>query len=72
MVPVMWMLYIRGIMWSSDLMFTKAFGRVLAPGLIALDLRLPEDVAVRSELAIAWCRLERAIDEFMERQMIAA
>jgi len=53
-------------------MFTKAFGRVLAPGLIALDLRLPEDVAVRSELATAWCRLERAIDEFMVRQMIAA
>ena len=53
-------------------MFTKAFGRVLAPGLIALDLRLREDVAVRSELATAWCRLERAIDEFMERQMIAA
>ena len=53
-------------------MFTKAFGRVLAPGLIALDLRLPEDVAARSELATACCRLERAIDEFMERQMIAA
>ncbi len=53
-------------------LFTKAFGRVLAPGLIALDLRLPEDVAARSELATAWSRLERAIDEFMERQMIAA
>ena len=53
-------------------MFTKAFGRVLAPGLIALDLRLPEDVAARFELSTAWRRLEQAIDEFMERQVIAA
>ena len=53
-------------------LFTKAFGRVLAPGLTALDLRLPEDVAARSKLATAWRQLERAIDGFMEREMIAA
>jgi len=53
-------------------LFTKAFGRVLAPGLTALDLRLPEDVAARSKLATAWRQLERAIDDFMEREMIAA
>ena len=53
-------------------LFTKAFGRVLAPGLTLLDLRLPEDVVARSKLAAAWRRLEGAIDEFIEREMIAA
>ncbi|HSR68468.1 MAG TPA: hypothetical protein VLU25_11045 [Acidobacteriota bacterium] len=34
-------------------LFLKTYGRVLAPGLSALDLRLPEDVARRCRLATA-------------------
>jgi hypothetical protein len=53
-------------------LFTKTYGRVLAPGLNALDPRLPEDVSVRSSLATAWRRLERILDDFIQTQLVAA
>ena len=53
-------------------LFTKTYGRVLAPGLSALDPRLPEDVSVRSSLATAWRRLERILDDFIQTQLVAA
>lgn len=53
-------------------LFVKTYGRVLAPGLSALDLRLPEDIAKRCPLATAWRNLDRAFDQFMEKQMMAA
>ena len=37
-------------------LFTKTYGRVLVPGLSALDLRLPEDVAARYTLSTRWRR----------------
>jgi hypothetical protein len=44
---------------------TKAYGRVLGPGLAALDLRLPDDLASRSPLAPAWRSLTRELDHFI-------
>jgi hypothetical protein len=53
-------------------LFTKTYSRVLAPGLTALDPRLPEDVTARSTLSIAWRSLQKALDDFVETKMIAA
>ncbi|MFQ5788870.1 MAG: hypothetical protein ACE5JI_00165 [Acidobacteriota bacterium] len=53
-------------------LFTKTYGRVLAPGLTVLDLRLPENTPQRSPLAIAWRRLDRTLDEFVDKQLLAA
>ena len=53
-------------------LFTKAYGRVLAPGLALLDPALPEGVGRRSSLATAWRNLGRAFDDFAERSLIAA
>ncbi len=51
---------------------TKAYGRVLAPGLALLDPALPEDIARRSPLATAWRALQHALDDFAERSLVAA
>jgi hypothetical protein len=40
-------------------LFTKAHGRILTPGLAWLDSHLPAGVAARSPLASAWRQLER-------------
>ncbi len=53
-------------------LFSKAHGRVLAPGLALLDPALPPDVAARSPLGMAWRQLDHALDDFIDRQMIAA
>jgi len=53
-------------------LFTKTYGRVLAPGLSALDPRLPEDVVLRSPVATAWRRLNSDLDDFIESQLVAA
>jgi hypothetical protein len=53
-------------------LFTKAYGRVLAPGLCALDLGLPEDVIERNELSTAWRCFDQVLDAFIQRQLIAA
>jgi hypothetical protein len=53
-------------------LFTKAYGRVLAPGLTVLDPCLPESLAQRSALAVAWRQLERALDEFSDKSLVAA
>jgi len=52
-------------------LFTKTYGRVLAPGLSWLDPRLPEDVAARSGVGTAWRCFERALDEFIQAQLVA-
>jgi hypothetical protein len=46
-------------------LFTKAYGRILGPGLAALDPRLPSDLAKRSPLAAAWRDLARELDRFI-------
>jgi hypothetical protein len=53
-------------------MFTKAYGRVLAPGLTYLDPALPADIAKRHPLATAWRRLERELDHFITTGLAAA
>jgi hypothetical protein len=53
-------------------LFTKAYGRVLGPGLTALDPRLPPELAKRSPLATAWRQLNRALDQFIDDGLAAA
>jgi hypothetical protein len=53
-------------------LFTKAHGRILAPGFALLDPVLPPDLAHRSPLARAWRQLESALNEFVEHKLIAA
>jgi hypothetical protein len=53
-------------------LFTKTYARVLAPGLIELDLALPDDVADRSPLSLRWRQFERALDDFIEQELVAA
>jgi hypothetical protein len=52
--------------------FSKAHGRVLTPGLAWLDPTLPGDIATRSPLAMTWRAFDRAVEEFIANQMIAA
>ena len=53
-------------------LFTKTYSRVLAPGLSALDPRLPEDATARSSLRTSWRCFEKALDDYMEVKLIAA
>lgn len=53
-------------------LFTKVYGRVLAPGLATLDPRLPTDLAERSQLALAWRQLDRQLDQFTNAALTAA
>lgn len=53
-------------------LFTKAYGRVLGPGLAALDPGLPADLAKRSPLATAWRHLDRELDRFIDNGLAAA
>jgi hypothetical protein len=53
-------------------LFTKTYGRVLAPGLALLDPGLPETISRRSPLAVAWRVLDRALEAFMEKSLVAA
>jgi hypothetical protein len=46
-------------------LFTKAYGRILGPGLAALDPRLPPDVTRNSPLALAWKQLTTQLDQFI-------
>jgi hypothetical protein len=56
----------------TAVLFTKTYERVLAPGLTAFDPRLPEDVAARHPVTVAWRRLDHALDDFMESRLTAA
>jgi hypothetical protein len=53
-------------------LFTKAHGRVLAPGFALLDPTLPPDLAQRTPLAHAWRQLDLALNDFVDRQLLAA
>jgi hypothetical protein len=53
-------------------LFTKTYGRVLAPGLAALDPRLPPELLSRSPLAIAWRHFDRALEAFVSEALTAA
>jgi len=53
-------------------LFTKTYGRVLAPGLAALDPHLPAQLARRSPLSIAWRQFDRALDDVVSEALTAA
>jgi hypothetical protein len=53
-------------------LFTKAHGRLLTPGLAALDPHLPPELANRSALATAWRTLNRQLDQFIDDGLAAA
>ena len=53
-------------------LFTKTYGRVLTPGLAALDPRLPAESVRRSPLAIAWRQFDRALDDFIGQALTTA
>lgn len=53
-------------------LFVKAYGRVLAPGLVQLDPALPEHLTRRSPLAQAWRRLDAALDDYLTARLVAA
>src|SRR5437773_1075030 len=46
-------------------LFTKAYGRVLTPGLTMLDPALPADIQKRSPLATAWRQFDHALDRYI-------
>jgi len=53
-------------------LFTKAYARVLTPGLAALDPHLPLELSTRSDLATAWRHLNRTLDHFIDDGLAAA
>lgn len=53
-------------------LFTKTYGRILAPGLVQLDPCLPADLAARSPLATAWRHLDHALNGYISCQIAAA
>jgi hypothetical protein len=53
-------------------LFTKAYGRVLAPGLAALAPNLPDTISERSPLARAWCHFDTELQNFLESSLVAA
>ena len=53
-------------------LFTKAYGRILGPGLAALDPRLPPGLGQRSPLALAWRNFTRELDGFIGHGLAAA
>jgi len=53
-------------------LFTKTYGRILGPGMAALDPALPDDLAKRSPLASAWRTLDRELDRFITDGLAAA
>jgi len=53
-------------------LFTKAYGRVLTPGLTMLDPKLSTDIRQRSPLATAWHQFDRTLDQFITAGITAA
>ena len=53
-------------------LFTKVYERVLAPGLAELDPRLRTDLGHRSDLARAWRKLDRRLNQFTNAALTAA
>jgi hypothetical protein len=53
-------------------LFTKTYGRVLAPALAALDPNLPADLSNRSPLATTWRAFEQQLNRFITNGLAAA
>jgi hypothetical protein len=55
-----------------SVLFTKAYGRVLAPGLAALDPELPASGSRCQILARSWRSFEQALDDYVTCELQAA
>lgn len=53
-------------------LFVKTYGRVLTPGLVALDPSLEAGLAARDPLSLAWRRFDTALERHIGHAMIAA
>ena len=53
-------------------LFTKAYGRILTPGLTALSTALPSELTRRSPLASAWRELDHALGQHITAGLAAA
>ena len=53
-------------------LFTKTHGRLLGRGLALFDPSLPIFVRKRHPLAVAWRQLDNALDDFFEKELLAA
>jgi hypothetical protein len=53
-------------------LFTKTYGRILGPGLTALQPDLPEPIARRTPLTLAWRAFDRELDHFIQQGLAAA
>ncbi len=53
-------------------LFTKTYGRILAPGLVELDVSRPAGIGRATPLARAWRDLDRTLDDYINHQLIAA
>jgi hypothetical protein len=53
-------------------LFTKAYGRILGPGLAVFDLQLPTQITRRSPLALAWKELITQLDQFISHGLAPA
>jgi hypothetical protein len=53
-------------------LFTKAYGRVLTPGLTMLDPALADEIRNRSPLATTWRQFDHALDHFITQGLAAA
>lgn len=52
-------------------LFTKTHGRVLTPGLAATSPTLPDEIAARSPLSVAWRQFHRQLDRFIDQGLAA-
>lgn len=57
---------------ATSVLFTKAYGRILGPGIATLNPKLPDDIASRSPLALAWKDLLRELDRFIDHGLAPA
>ena len=53
-------------------LFNKAYGRVLTPGLTMLDPNLADDIRKRSPLATTWRHFDHALNQFITDGLAAA
>jgi len=53
-------------------LFTKAYGRILTPGLTALGTALPSELTRRPPLASAWRELDHALGQHITAGLAAA
>jgi hypothetical protein len=54
---------------AAAVLFTKAYGQILSPGLALLDTQLPAGITTPSPLTLAWKNLNTALDQFIDHRL---